>query len=236
MTDVAMRVVIADDHRLFRQGLRSLLSTVDGIEVVGEASNGPEAVALLGTVSPDLVLMDLQMPGGGGLDALRCIVRDHPSVNVLVLTMFGDDSSVFAAVRAGARGYVLKDADDEELIRAMQTVGRGGAVYSPGVAQRMSAFFRSLGSGAVRDPALGGLTESEHRVLVEMARGLNNEAIAAKLGYSPKTVRNYVSIIFGKLHVADRAQAIVLAHERGLGAARPGGDRRDVLGAGWREP
>lgn len=217
MTESAIRLVIADDHRLFRQGLRSLLATVDGVEIVGEAADGVEAVACVASSLPDLVLLDLQMPRGGGLDALRAIARDHPSVNVLVLTMFDDDDSVFAAVRAGARGYVLKDADDQELVRAIWTVGRGGAVYSPGVAQRMSAFFISLTAGIVRDPALGGLTESEHRVLVEMARGLNNEAIAAKLGYSPKTVRNYVSIIFGKLHVADRAQAIVLARRRGLG-------------------
>lgn len=217
MTDAGMRVVIADDHRLFRQGLRSLLATVDGVEVVGEAPDGVEAVTLVRSLSPDLVLMDLQMPGGGGLDALREIVRHHSSVNVLVLTMFDDDDSVFAAIRAGARGYVLKDADDEELVRSMWTVGRGGAIYSPGVARRMSTFFMSLASGNVRDPALGGLTGSEHRVLVEMARGLNNEAIASKLGYSPKTVRNYVSIIFTKLHVADRSQAIVLARRRGLG-------------------
>jgi len=217
VSETRMRIVIADDHRLFRQGLRSLLGTVDDVEVVGEAGDGVEALTLARVLAPDLVLMDLHMPGGGGLDATRAIARDHPAVNVLVLTMFADDDSVFASLRAGARGYVLKDADDEELVRAIRTVGKGGAIYSPGVAARMSQFFASLSSGVTRDPALATLTESEHRVLAEMARGSNNETIATKLGYSPKTVRNYVSIIFTKLHVADRAQAIVFARQRGLG-------------------
>lgn len=217
MTDSALRVLIADDHRLFRRGLRSLLGAVDGIEVVGEAENGVEALPMVRELQPDLVLMDLQMPNGGGLDATRALAREQPPVNVLVLTMFDDDDSVFASLRAGARGYILKDADDDELVRAIRTVGRGGAIYSPGVAARMSRFFASLDTGPRRDPALAGLTDSEHRVLVEMARGLNNDAIAGVLGYSPKTVRNYVSIIFTKLHVADRAQAIVLARQRGLG-------------------
>jgi DNA-binding NarL/FixJ family response regulator len=212
-----VRVVIADDHRLFRQGLRSLLGTVADVEVVGDAADGQEALRVERELAPDLVLMDLHMPGGGGLEATRTIARDHPGVNVLVLTMFADDDSVFASLRAGARGYVLKDADDDELVRAIRTVGKGGAIYSPGVAARMSKFFASLAAGVTRDPALAALTDSEHRVLAEMARGLSNDAIATKLGYSPKTVRNYVSIIFTKLHVADRAQAIVFARGRGLG-------------------
>jgi DNA-binding NarL/FixJ family response regulator len=217
MSERSIRVVIADDHQVFRRGLRSLITTEGGIEVVGETDNGAHAIALVRDLLPDLVLMDLRMPRGGGLDATRVIARDHPSVNVLVLTMFDDDDSVFAALRAGARGYVLKDADDEELLRSITTVGRGGAIYSRGVAARMTRFFASLDAASPRDPVFARLTESEHRVLNEMARGLNNDAIATALGYSPKTVRNYVSIIFTKLHVADRAQAIVLARQRGLG-------------------
>lgn len=213
----ALRVVIADDHRLFRHGLRSLLDTASDIEVVGEAANGAEAIALVAELRPDLVLMDLQMPEGGGLQATRVIARDHPGVGVLVLTMFDTDDSVVAALRSGARGYVLKDADEDELIQAIRTVGHGGALYSPAIAGRISQFFASFEqSPTSRDPAFAHLTESEHKVLAEMARGLNNDAIAAALGYSPKTVRNYVSIIFAKLHVADRAQAIVFARQRGL--------------------
>jgi len=213
-----LRVIIADDHRLFRHGLRSLLESAEGIEVVGEAADGTEAITLARELNPDLVLMDLHMPGGGGLAATRAITRDHAEVGVLVLTMFDDDDSVFAGLRAGARGYVLKDADEAELIQAILTVGHGGAIYSPTIASRISQFFTLFDQTVTaRDPALASLTDSEHKVLAEMAKGLNNDAIATKLGYSPKTVRNYVSIIFAKLHVADRSQAIVFARERGLG-------------------
>lgn len=213
-----LRVVIADDHRLFRHGLRSLLATVDDIEVVGEAADGPEAIVLVRELDAHLVLMDLQMPAGGGLDATRAITRDLPEVGVLVLTMFDEDDSVFAALRAGARGYVLKDADGEDLLQAIRTVGHGGAIYSPAIAARITRFFASLDHPkTTRDPAFAALTDSEHKVLGEMAQGHNNDTIAHRLGYSPKTVRNYVSIIFAKLHVADRAQAIVYARERGLG-------------------
>jgi len=212
-----LTVLIADDHRLFRRGLRSLLDTANGIQVVGEAADGTEAINLTRDLRPDLVLMDLHMPAGGGLEATRAITRDQPDVGVLVLTMFDDDDSVFAGLRSGARGYVLKDADEDELIQAIWTVGNGGAIYSPNVASRIAQFFASFDQApAPGDPALSCLTDSEHRVLAEMARGLNNDAIATKLSYSAKTVRNYVSIIFSKLHVADRAQAIVFARERGL--------------------
>jgi len=210
-------VLIVDDHRLFRAGLRALLATVGDVEVVGEAADGVAAVAAAARLQPDLVLMDLHMPGGSGLDAMRQLSQTQPGVNTLVLTMLDDDESVFAALRAGGRGYVLKDADSDELVQAVRTVGRGGAIYSAAVANRMSELFAQVpvGGGAPAEP-FPGLTSSERRVLAEMARGLNNDAIAAVLGYSPKTIRNYVSIIFAKLHVADRAQAIILARDRGL--------------------
>lgn len=212
-----IRVLIVDDHRLFRAGLRALLATVDGVEVVGEAADSATAVAEATRLAPDLVLMDLHMPGGSGLDAIRQLHASHPGINTLVLTMLDDDESVFAALRAGGRGYVLKDADSDELVRAVETVGRGGAIYSAAVADRMGALFaRVPPDDATSDGPFPGLTPSERRVLAEMARGLNNDAIAEVLGYSPKTVRNYVSIIFAKLHVADRAQAIILARDQGL--------------------
>lgn len=212
-----IRVLIADDHRLFRAGLRALLATVEGVEVVGEAADGAAAVAAAAALRPDLVLMDLHMPGGSGLDAIRQLSVAHPEINTLVLTMLDDDESVFAALRAGGRGYVLKDADSAELVLAVRTVGRGGAIYSAAVASRMSALFARIDAGDGRSGGpFPGLTPSERRVLAEMARGLNNDAIAEVLGYSPKTVRNYVSIIFAKLHVADRAQAIILARDQGF--------------------
>lgn len=212
-----IRVLIVDDHRLFRAGLRALLATVDDVEVVGEAADGLAAVAAAARLRPDLVLMDLHMPGGSGLDAMRELSRRHLGINTLVLTMLDDDESVFAALRAGGRGYVLKDADSDELVQAVRTVGRGGAIYSAAVANRMTELFAQVPAGdGAADERFPGLTASERRVLAEMARGLNNDAIAAVLGYSPKTIRNYVSIIFAKLHVADRAQAIILARDQGL--------------------
>ncbi len=211
----AVRVVIADDHRLFRRGIAALLATVDGIEVVGEAADGEHAVQLATEVRPDVVLLDLQMPGAPGLDAIRRIRVSTPGVHTLVLTMFDDSDSVFAALRAGARGYVLKDADGDELVRSILTVARGGALYSAPVAARLSEYLASPTTEPAPGP-FGDLTPGEHRVLQQMARGLNNDAIARTLGYSPKTVRNYVSIIFTKLQVTDRAQVIVLARDHGL--------------------
>ena len=137
MTEKVLRVLIADDHTMFRRGVRSLLSTVPGVEVVGDASDGETAVALTAELAPDLVLMDLQMPGGGGLAAIRAVSEQSPTVNVLVVTMFEDDDSVFAAMRAGARGYVLKDMDADDFARAIVTVGRGEALFSRGIAARM---------------------------------------------------------------------------------------------------
>jgi DNA-binding NarL/FixJ family response regulator len=213
MTEEVLRVLIADDHTMFRRGVRSLLSTVAGVEVVGDASDGETAVALTAELAPDLVLMDLQMPGGGGLAAIRAVSEQSPSVNVLVVTMFEDDDSVFAAMRAGARGYVLKDMDADDFARAIVTVGRGEALFSRGIAARMMQFFNEPPPSTRPFP---DLTDSERNVLRLVATGSNNAAIARELSLSPKTVRNYISNIFRKLQVADRAQAIIIARTAGL--------------------
>ena len=150
MPDDVVRVVVADDHTLFRKGVRSLLATEPGIEIVGEASDGESAVRAVGELAPDLVLMDLQMPGGGGLEATREIVARYPAAAVLVMTMFEDDDSVFAAMRAGARGYVLKDMDSDDLTRAIVAVGHGEAIFSPGIAARMARFFNQRAASTAR--------------------------------------------------------------------------------------
>ncbi len=209
-----LTILIVDDHPLFRKGLRALLVTLPEVQVVGEAASGSEALRLVEQLRPRLVLMDLQMPEGDGLTATRQIAAVTPACHILVVTMFDDDASVFAAMRAGARGYVLKDMDDDEMTRAILAVGHGEAIFSPAIAARMMMFFASR---PTHTPALfPDLTESERDVLRLMARGLPNDAIAAQLGFSPKTVRNYISNIFGKLQVADRAQAIVRAHDAGF--------------------
>jgi DNA-binding NarL/FixJ family response regulator len=208
-------VLLADDHPLFRKGLRALLSTVPEARVVGEATDGVEVVRLAERLRPRLVLLDLHMPGGDGLTAIRRLAATAPDVHILVVTMFEDDDSVFAALRAGARGYVLKDTDAEEMTRAVLAVGHGEALYGPAVAARIMAFF--AGRPAPGAQPFPDLTASERNVLELMARGLANDVIAARLGLSPKTVRNYVSNVFVKLQVASRAQAIVRAREAGLG-------------------
>lgn len=213
-----LTLLIVDDHPLFRKGLRALLSGVPETQIVGEADGGAAAERLVDELRPDLVLMDLQMPGGDGLSAIRRISAAHPDVRVLVVTMFQDDDSVFAALRAGARGYVLKDMDDAEMTRAILAVGHGGAIFSPAIAERMMAFFATAPPPASdAGPTFPELTDSERNVLRLMARGLRNDAIAVELSLSPKTVRNYISSIFAKLHVADRAQAVLRARDEGLG-------------------
>ena len=209
-----LTVLIADDHPVFRKGLRTLLAAMPDTEVVGEATSGEEAVRLAEQLQPDVVLMDLRMPGGGGLEAIRHIVNTSPHIRILVVTMFEDDDSVFAAMRAGARGYVLKDMSDEDIARAIVAVGNGDAIFSPAIARRMMSFFSARPALPVE--IFPDLTESERNVLRLMAQGANNDAIAHQLGFSTKTVRNYVSNIFSKLQVADRAQAIVKAREAGL--------------------
>ena len=209
-----LSVLIADDHPVFRKGLRALLASMPEVELAGEATTGLEAVRLAEQLQPDVILMDLQMPEGGGLAAIRQIVQTSPHIRILVVTMFQDDDSVFAALRAGARGYVLKDMDDVEITRAILAVGNGEAIFSPAIAERMMNFFstRSMLPAEI----FPELTESELNVLKLMAHGVSNEDIAQQLSFSIKTVRNYISNIYSKLQVADRAQAVIKAREAGL--------------------
>lgn len=210
-----LRILVVEDHPLFRKGVISLLSSVPEFEVVGEAATGEEAVAQATDLQPDVVLMDLQMPGMSGMEATRKILQKSPSIRVLVVTLFEDDDSVFMALRAGARGYILKDADEEEMVRAIWAVGRGEAIFSPAVAERVLAYFASPKPMAPPQ-AFPTLTDRERDILNLIARGHPNPIIARKLSLSAKTVGNYVSNIFTKLQVADRAQAIIRAREAGL--------------------
>ncbi len=212
-----IRVLIADDHRLFREGVRSLLASLAHVEVVGEAATGEEAITLASSTQPDVVLMDIQMPGLNGIEATRRILTASPRAGIIVLTMYDDDDSVFAAMRAGARGYLLKGADQSELVRAITAVSNGEALFSPAIAKRLIAFFTGLRKETAAQIAFPDLTDREREVLDLIAQGLNNTEIAQRLYLSGKTVRNHVSNIFSKLQVADRAQAIVRAREAGLG-------------------
>lgn len=213
----SLRILMAEDHPLFRKGMVSLLKPVEGLEVVGEAATGAEAAALAEELQPDVVLMDLQMPGGSGIDATRRIAEQSPSVRVLVVTLVDDDDSVFMALRAGARGYVLKDAEEEEVVQAIRAVGRGEAIFSPRVAEKVLAYFAAPRPKAVPPRAFPELTDREREVLELIAKGHPNPSIARELSLSTKTVGNYVSNVFTKLQVADRAQAIIRAREAGLG-------------------
>jgi DNA-binding NarL/FixJ family response regulator len=210
------RVLIADDHQLFRDGLKALLLTAPDMEVVGEAASGEEAVRLAAETQPHVILMDLQMPELDGIEATRQVVEARPQINVLVVTMFEDDQSVFAAMRAGARGYVLKGAKHDEMLRAIRAAGSGEAIFSPTIAAKMMDFF-SASRRVVPAEVFPELTEREREVLELMARGETNAEIAQALTISIKTVRNHVSNIFSKLQVADRAQAVIRAREAGLG-------------------
>jgi DNA-binding NarL/FixJ family response regulator len=191
-----------------------LLGSVSDFTLVGEAETGADAVEKSLALQPDVVLMDLQMPGGSGIDAIREIVAASPTTNILVVTLFEDDDSVFAALRAGARGYVLKDTDEDEMIRAIRAVGNGEAIFSPAVAKRVLAYFAVSRREAPQ--LFPTLTEREREILRLLAQGKSNPAIAAELFLSSKTVANHVSNIFGKLQVADRAEAIIRARDAGL--------------------
>ena len=211
-----IRILIADDHPLFRDGLDGLLASVPDTEVVGRAANGEEAVQLAASLQPDVILMDIKMPGMNGLQAMREILHTSPHIGILVVSMLEDDDSIFAAMRSGARGYLPKGANQTELLRAIRSVANGEAIFGPGIAQRLLTFFSPH-----RPPALPRLfpelTDRETEILVLIANGHSNEAIAERLVLSLKTVRNHVSNIFSKLQVTDRAQAVLRAREVGLG-------------------
>jgi DNA-binding NarL/FixJ family response regulator len=210
------RVLVADDHAVFRYGMRAVLANTPGFEVVGEAANGEEVVKKAAETRPEIVLMDIQMPGMNGIEATRRIVQANPGVGVVVVTMFGDDDSVFSAMRAGARGYVLKGADAEEVIKVLRAVAEGEAHFGPEIARKIMGFF-SAPKPAPPSEAFPELTAREAEILDLMARGMNNQEIARRLYLSQKTVRNHVSNVFLKLQVADRAHAIVRARKAGLG-------------------
>jgi DNA-binding NarL/FixJ family response regulator len=208
-----IRLVVVDDHMVFREGLRALLGRVDDIEIVGEAANTQDAVEVTEAVRPDVVLMDLNLPGGGGEVATTTILAAHPEVAVLVLTMHSDDSHLRHALNAGARGYLLKDAEPNAIIRAVVAVYEGQAIFDRGIAARVIA---ATGTHDAERP-FPVLTEREYEILDRLARGLRNDAISARMGISIKTVQNNVSTILLKLGAADRAQAVALARDAGMG-------------------
>ncbi len=210
-----LRVLIADDHPLFRKGMRALLTAMPGTEVVGEATTGQEAIELAAELQPDVILMDLQMPGINGIEATRQILHTSPHIRILVVTLFEDDASIFTALRAGARGYILKDAKEEEMLRAIRAVGSGEAIFSPAIARRLMDFFAAPRPAAPKE-IFPTLTEREREILQMIARGRTNNDIAKELALSSKTVGNYVSNIFSKLQVTDRAQAIIRARDAGM--------------------
>jgi DNA-binding NarL/FixJ family response regulator len=213
------RILVADDHALFRHGLKAMFASVPDYEVVGEAATGEEALEKVGKTHPDIVLMDIQMPLMNGIEATRRIAEAYPPTGVVMLTMFGDDDSVFAAMRAGARGYVLKGADEEEVLKVVGAVKSGEAHFGPEIAKRLMSFF-SAPKGAPPSEAFPELTSREVEILDLIARGRSNTEIATQLYVSPKTIRNHISNIFTKLQVADRAQAIVRAREAGFGGEK----------------
>jgi len=209
-------VLIADDHQFFRDGVRALLDGQPDMECVGEATNGEEAVRRASEEQPDVVLMDVQMPGMSGVEATRQIVSSSPQIRVLVVTMFEDDALVFAAMRAGARGYLLKGARHDDMVRAIRAVGNGDAIFSPTIAGKLVKYFAELQPGPSAQ-VFPELSSREREILALLAQGHKNAEIAERLVISPKSVRNYVSNIISKLQVADRAQAILRARDAGLG-------------------
>lgn len=211
-----IRILIADDSDSFRQGLRALLQSVTDIQVVGETSDGEKTVRAANELQPDVILMDLQMPGLNGIEATRQIIHSSPHISILVLTMFEDDDSVFAALRAGARGYLLKGSLRSEILRAIRSISSGEAIFGSAIAKRLMQYFATPRLAA-SPPIFPELSEREREVLELVAQHFTNIEIANQLSLSPKTVRNHVSNIFTKLQVADRAQAIMRAREAGLG-------------------
>ena len=214
MSDL-IHILVADDHPIVREGLVAILSTQADFQVVGEAGNGDEVVRQVETLHPDVILLDLEMPGVDGVEALGLIRQAHPGTQAIIFTAFDTDERILAAVRAGAKGYLLKGAPKSEVLRAIRAVANGEAIFGPGIAQRLLGFFSA--SRAARAPRVfPELTGREAEILELIARGRTNEEIAAQMVLSLKTVRNHVSNIFNKLQVADRAQAILRAREAGL--------------------
>jgi DNA-binding NarL/FixJ family response regulator len=211
---MGLRVLVVDDHPLFRFGVCTLLDAEPEIEIVGEAASGAAAIEAAGALLPDVVVMDLHLPDLSGIQATRHIAAVSPDTGVLMLTMADESESVFAAMRAGARGYLLKDAEPDEIIRAVQAVARREAIFGPDIANRVLSFFSRPPAS---EPVFPELTAREREVLSLIAAGHGNAAIASTLCLSPKTVRNHISNVFAKLHVADRAEAIVRARDAGLG-------------------
>jgi DNA-binding NarL/FixJ family response regulator len=211
-----IRIVVVDDHPVYRDGLRALIDRSLDLELAGEAASGSDAVNLAKTSSPDVILMDIRMPGMSGIEATRQILAARAATRILILTMSEDDDSLFAAMRAGARGYLPKDSDSEVLVRSIRAVAAGDVIFGESIATRLQAFFAAGQARPAADP-FPGLTDREDEVLELIARGLANRAIAAQLEITDKTVRNHVANIFNKLQVADRSQAIIRAREAGLG-------------------
>jgi DNA-binding NarL/FixJ family response regulator len=212
-----LRILVVDDHTLFREGLIALLGAAPDTEVVGEAGTGAEALDQVTDLSPDVVLMDIMMPDMNGIEATRRLRADHPDVEVVMLTMLEDDDSLFAAMCAGAHGYILKGADTAEVLRTVRAVGDGQALFGRAIARRLTTFFQHAEGKGVKVSPFPSLTDREREVLDLIAEGLDNQQIASRLYISGKTVSNHISNIFAKLHVADRSQAIVSAREAGLG-------------------
>ncbi len=213
-----LRVIVVDDHPMYREGLRLALAATRDFESVSEAPDAETALDMVAAHRPDLVLMDLRLPGMSGIEATRRIVAADPGVRVVVVSMLEDDDSIFAAMRAGARGYLLKGADRDELLTALRAVAHGEVIFGAAIARRVMAFFTGH-MPTVAAAAFPELTEREREILERLARGDLNQAIAQQFGLSDKTVRNHVSSILNKLQVADRAQAIVRARDAGLGSA-----------------
>lgn len=212
-----IKLIIVDDHKLFREGIKALLAVTDDIEIVGEAEDGATAMKRIRELEPDVILMDINMPGLNGIRVTEQILAQHPQIRIIMLTMLEDDASIFHAMRAGARGYLLKGAEPEEVLSVIRAVAEGQALFGPSIATRLMQYFKELSAKpAVSDSLFPELTDRELELLRLIAQGLNNQEIAHKLVLSPKTVRNHITNIFSKLQVADRAQAIVRAREAGL--------------------
>jgi DNA-binding NarL/FixJ family response regulator len=215
-----IRVLIADDHALFREGVHAILKSVPDIEIVGEAGTGKEAIKLASDLVPDVILMDIQMPDLNGVEATQRILNTQPDVGIIIVTMLEDDDSLFSAMRAGARGYVLKGADKAEMLKSIRAVVEGEALFGPAIAGRLLSFFqgnRPRSKDESHSMSFPELTEREREVLAYIARGDTNAEIAEGLSISLKTVRNHVSNIFTKLQVVNRAQAAIRARDAGLG-------------------